>query len=107
MLLDDRALRLVRWDVRDRLVLVRIEGQTERLHRPQALGLEDPPQLSLKKPHSLDPRRALELVRDSRLRAIESVELVGNIRDGVRARVLGALGPLLLDVFAVVIVLTG
>src|SRR6267378_8477775 len=102
MLLDDRALGLVRGDVRDSLVLVWIEWQSERFHRPEALRFEDASQLSLEEPHALDPRRALELVRDRRERAIESVEHVENFRDQVRLRELGELGPLRFIALAVV-----
>ena len=102
MLLDDRAFRLLRRHVRDRLVLVRIEGQPERLHRGQPLRLEDRAELALDEPHALDPGRASELVGDRRERAIVPVEHVEQARDEIRLRELREIGALGLVPLAIV-----
>src|SRR5437762_1233686 len=54
MLCDDCSFGRVALDVRDGLVLVRVEGLAQRIDRLQALGLEDRAQLSLDEPHAVD-----------------------------------------------------
>src|SRR5438876_11829959 len=63
MLLDDRALGLLRGDVRDRLVKVGVERRAERVDRFEALGLEDRAELALDQPPSLDPALPPQLLR--------------------------------------------
>src|SRR6266851_143080 len=99
---DDGPLWLVALDVRDRLVLVRVEGLAERVDRLQALGLEDLTQLALDEPHALDPGRRLELVGDGGERAVVGIEHVEQLRDEVGLRELRELHTLRIAALAVV-----
>src|SRR6266850_6140157 len=102
VLSDDCSLGLVALNVRDGLVLVRVEGLAERIDRLEALGLEDGAQLSLDEPHAVDPRRALELIGDRRERAVVGVEDVEQLRDEIGLRELREVVPLGLVSLAVV-----
>ena len=79
--------------MRDRLVLVWIEGLPHRLHRLEALALEDAAELALDEPHPLHPRLPLELLGDRRQRSVVPVEDVEELRDEIGLRELRELGP--------------
>src|SRR5438309_11667586 len=86
MLLDDRALGLLRGDVRDRLVKVGVERRTERVDRFEALALEDCAGLGLCEPRSCEPVMALEIVGTGREGAVVSVKYVKSPCGQVRLR---------------------
>src|SRR5438093_9039283 len=63
MLLDDRPLRLVGRDMRDRFVLVRVERLPDGVDALAPLGLEDGATLPFDRPHPPGPPRPLQPAR--------------------------------------------
>src|SRR5436309_14656525 len=77
MLLDDRPVRLVGRDMRDRFVLVRVERLPDGVDALEPLGLEDGAKLAFDEPPALDPRGPLELLRERSEGPVVPVDAVG------------------------------